>query len=209
MAGLIAKIILYFCRLISGVQVEIKDAELINGTLIFYGNHSSHLDSMVILSLLPKELREKTFIVGSKKYWQANAVRRYVSNRVFKTMLIDRSGEGNEAGAFAAISNMSNILSEGNCIIIFPEGTRSLDEGVSNFKGGIYHLAKKNNDVKLVPIFLENMNRIMPKGELIVIPLLGRAVFGNPIKLTEDEGKEEFLIRARNELAALGRNDLG
>ena len=209
MTRLFAKIILYLCRLISGVQMEIKDANSINGTLIFYANHSSHLDAMVILSLLPEEIRKNTFIVGSKKYWQTNAIRKYISNRVFKTLMIDRSGEGNESGAFAAMSNMSKVLREGNSIIIFPEGTRSSDEGVSDFKRGIYHLARKNSCVKLVPVYLENMNRIMPKGEFIIIPLLGRAVFGKPIRLIEDESKEEFLVRAKNELVVLGGDGLG
>ena len=177
MPGFSEKIILYLCRLISGVQVEITDADAIDDMTIFYGNHSSHLDAMVILSLLPPEIRKKTFIVGSKKYWHANAIRRYISNRVFQTVLIDRSGEGNESGAFAAMSHMTKVLKEGNSIIIFPEGTRNLEEGVSDFKRGIYHLTKKNSNVKLVPVYLENMNRIMPKGELIIIPLLGRAVF--------------------------------
>jgi 1-acyl-sn-glycerol-3-phosphate acyltransferase len=208
-AEFIGKIILYFCRLISGIQVEISDIDAIDDTTIFYGNHSSHLDAMVILSLLPRELRKKTFIVGSKKYWQANAVRRYISNRVFKTVLVDRSGEGNESGAFSAMSKMSKVLADGNSIIIFPEGTRNLHEGVSDFKRGIYHLAKKNSDVKLVPVYLENMNRIMPKGEFILIPLLGRAVFGKPLKLLEGESKEEFLIRAKNNLIALGESGLG
>jgi 1-acyl-sn-glycerol-3-phosphate acyltransferase len=164
---------------------------------------------MIIYSLLPPDIRKKTFIVGSKKYWQASAIRRYISNRAFQTVLIDRSGEGNESGAFAAMSRMSNVLADGNSMIIFPEGTRSLEEGISDFKGGIYHLAKKNSHVKLVPVLLENMNRIMPKGEFIVIPLLGRAVFGKPLKLLEGECKEEFLIRAKKELVALGENSLG
>jgi 1-acyl-sn-glycerol-3-phosphate acyltransferase len=208
-AGFIAKCILYLCRLISGVQVEMKDAGVLDGTLIFYANHSSHLDAMVILSLLPEALRKKTFLVGSREYWQANALRRYISNHVFKTVMIARAGEGNESGAFSAISDMSRVLHEGNSLIIFPEGTRSFSQTVSEFKRGIYHLAKRNNDVRFIPIYLENMNRIMPKGELLIIPLLGRAIFGNPIRLIEGEDKEAFLTRARNELVVLGEHNHG
>lgn len=209
MAGLIGKVILYLCRLISGVQVEIRDAGSLFDTVIFYANHSSHLDAMVILSLLPEEVRKKTTIVGSKQYWQANAIRRYISNHVFKTVLIERSGEGRESGAFSAISSMANVLEQGYSIIIFPEGTRGNDGTISDFKGGIYHLAKKHRSIKLVPVYLENMNRIMPKGELIIIPLLGRAVFGTPIQLLEGEHKDAFLARAKGELIDLGRSSLG
>ncbi|MBL7215083.1 MAG: 1-acyl-sn-glycerol-3-phosphate acyltransferase [Phycisphaerae bacterium] len=209
MTELLAKIILYLCRLVSGVQVEIRDVDLFSGTVIFYANHSSHLDAMVILSLLPEERRKKTFIVGSKKYWQANAIRRYISNSVFRTVMIDRAGESNTSGAFAALSEMSKVLEQDCSIIIFPEGTRSSEGTISDFKRGIYHIAKKNSDIKLVPVYLENMNRIMPKGELIIIPLLGRVVFGKSITLLEGEDKEAFLARARNELVDLGGNSLG
>lgn len=209
MAELIGKVILYLCRLISGVQVEIRDAKSISDTVIFYANHSSHLDAMVILSLLPEEVRKKTTIVGSIKYWQASAIRRYISNHVFKTVLIERSGEGSASGAFSAISSMANVLEQGYSIIIFPEGTRGNDGTISDFKGGIYHLAKKHRSIKLIPVYLENMNRIMPKGELIIIPLLGRAVFGTPIQLLEGEHKDAFLARAKSELVDLGRSSLG
>ena len=152
MTELLAKIILYLCRLVSGVQVEIRDVDLFSGTVIFYANHSSHLDAMVILSLLPEERRKKTFIVGSKKYWQANAIRRYISNSVFRTVMIDRAGESNTSGAFAALSEMSKVLEQDCSIIIFPEGTRSSEGTISDFKRGIYHIAKKNSDIKLVPV---------------------------------------------------------
>jgi 1-acyl-sn-glycerol-3-phosphate acyltransferase len=209
MAGLIGKVILYLCRLISGVQVEIRDAGSISDTVIFYANHSSHLDAMIILSLLPEEVRKKTYIVSSKKYWQASAIRRYISNHLFKTVLVDRSGEGRESGAFSAISNMAGVLEQGYSIIIFPEGTRSNDGTISDFKGGIYHLAKKHSSIKLIPVYLENMNRILPKGELIIIPLLGRAVFGTPMQLLEEEHKDAFLARAKSELVDLGKSNLG
>lgn len=209
MAKLIANCILYLCRLISGVQAEVRDADFPDGTLIFYANHSSHLDAMVILSLLPEAIREKTFLAASREYWQATALRRYISNRVFKTVMIARDGEDTKSGAFAAITDMSTVLKEGNSLIIFPEGTRSFGQTVSEFKRGIYHLARKNRTVQFVPVYLENMNRIMPKGELLIIPLLGRAIFGKPIRLNEGEDKDAFLIRVRNELVVLGEHHYG
>lgn len=209
MAELAAKILLYMCRLVSGVQAEIRDAASFSGTAIFYANHSSHLDAAAILSLLPKEIRKKTYLTGAKKYWQANGLRRYIATHVFKMVLIERAGEGESSGAFHALSDMSNVLKQGNSLLIFPEGTRSPDGVISDFKGGLYHLAKKNSDVKLVAVYLENMNRIMPKGEFMMIPLLGRATFGSPLPRLEDESKEAFLIRARNELIGLSGHTHG
>ena len=209
MAAHIAKIILYLCRFVTGVQVNLRDLDIFTGVQVFYSNHSSHLDAMVVLSLLPVNVRNKTYIVGSKKYWQSNPLRRFIANKVFNTIMIDRASDGHTAGAFSAISNMTKVLEEGKSIIIFPEGARNSSDDISEFKGGIYHLAKNVKDVKFVPVYLENMNRIMPKGELIVIPIIGRAVFGSSILYQEGDNKQDFLARARKQLADLGVNEDG
>ena len=71
------------------------------------------------------------------------------------------------------------------------------------FKSGLYHLARRYPDVQLVPVHLENLNRILPKGEYILIPLLAAVSFGAPIRLLPDEDKRTFLDRARAVVARL------
>jgi len=89
-------------------------------------------------------------------------------------------------------------------LIVFPEGTRSVNGEVAMFKSGLYHLAQVRPDVELVPVHLENLNRILPKGESLPVPMLSRLVFGAPIGVREGETKEEFLTRARAALVQLG-----
>ena len=88
-------------------------------------------------------------------------------------------------------------------IIIFPEGGRFSGLDPMPFKSGLYHLALKLPGVELVPVLMENLNRILPNGEVLPVPLLGSVTFGSPLQLLEGEAKPAFLERARAELIRL------
>ena len=90
-----------------------------------------------------------------------------------------------------------DTLAKGDSLIIFPEGTRNKDVIPQPFKSGIYHLAKRFPTVEFIPVYLENLSRIMPKGEFWPVPLACTARFGTPLYLQEGEEKEAFLERAR------------
>ena len=83
------------------------------------------------------------------------------------------------------------------CLIIFPEGTRGLERLPSAFKGGLFHLAREFPQVELVPVFLDNLRRALPKGSLVPVPISCIARFGAPIALARSETKPKFLERAR------------
>jgi 1-acyl-sn-glycerol-3-phosphate acyltransferase len=82
-------------------------------------------------------------------------------------------------------------------IIVFPEGTRGSGEEIAPFKSGLYHLCRQKPELELVPVYLDNMNRILPKGELLPVPMLSRVIFGRPMALEPGEPKPAFLERAR------------
>ena len=99
---------------------------------------------------------------------------------------------------------MLGVLAQGRSLIIFPEGTRNLGaERLQRFRSGLFNLAAARPDVELVPAWIENMSRVLPKGHFLPVPLLCRVVFGAPMRLNEGEERTAFLERARGALLAL------
>ena len=189
-------------RLLTGAQARWAGAVPEPVQRIYFANHTSHLDFPVIWASLPDALRARTRPVAARDYWEATRMRRYLAKDVFHAIMIDRNAA---AGRDNPLRPMEAALEAGDSLIIFPEGTRNLDEdaGLGPFKPGLFHLARLFPQVQLVPVHLENLNRILPKGRFIPIPLLAAVTFGTPIKLAPGEDKREFLDRARAAVGAL------
>ena len=170
---------------------------------VYFANHSSHLDFLAVWSSLPADIRRVTRPVAGKDYWDQGFIRKYLIYKVFNGVLIDRTKKVGHEDLENPINVLLQVLKEGWSIIIFPEGTRNLEEGIKPFKSGIYHLSQQRQDIEFIPVHLENLNRILPKGELLVVPMLGTVTFGAPLKLNVNEGKDYFLERARKEVERL------
>jgi 1-acyl-sn-glycerol-3-phosphate acyltransferase len=167
---------------------------------IYFANHTSHLDALVLWSSLPQRVRNITRPVAAKDYWEKGWLRRYLSTHVFDALLIDRNN-------IKVHSNPVNMLLEAigdRCsLIVFPEGGRNTGEQIGEFKSGLYYLCKKRPDLEAVPVHIDNMNRILPRGEFLPVPLLTCITFGAPMWLEEHENKHQFLNRARDAVIAL------
>jgi 1-acyl-sn-glycerol-3-phosphate acyltransferase len=186
-------------RLVSGVR-GLHAEELPQGPAVFFANHSSHLDFVVIWAALPPAQRIIARPVAGRDYWEKTGLRRWLAQRVFHAVLIERQKVTVAANPLEA---MLGALDAGHSLIVFPEGTRSLDGTVHDFKPGLYHLAKGRPGVPLVPAYLDNLNRILPKGDFIAVPLIASVKMGPSIRLNEGEAKPAFLIRARQALLDL------
>jgi 1-acyl-sn-glycerol-3-phosphate acyltransferase len=167
---------------------------------IYFANHSSHGDFVLLWASLPPQLRKLTRPVAAGDYWQKTPLRRYIISGVFNGVLIDRERKTPESNP---LQPMLDALQWGDSLIIFPEGTRNLEDGLLPFKSGLYHLAKSYPQAELVPVWIANLNRVMPKGRVLPLPLLCTTSFGAPLRLEEDESKEQFLTRSRDALLAL------
>jgi 1-acyl-sn-glycerol-3-phosphate acyltransferase len=201
---LVARSLTGFIRLLTGSRV-FWSGKLVPGRRVYYGNHSSHGDFVLIWSALPPALRTQARPVAAAEYWRHVALRRYLIRRVFKGVLVERDAARRTEDP---ITTMATAIEAGDALILFPEGTRNPGEGVLPFKSGLYHLAARCSDLELVPVWLENLNRVMPKGRLIPLPLLCTAHFGAPLALREDEDKQQFLERARDALLALAPEEV-
>jgi 1-acyl-sn-glycerol-3-phosphate acyltransferase len=206
----LAGIIAAFTRAISGVQVRRSDGfSDMARQRIYFANHTSHLDFVVLWSALPAELRARTRPVAAKDYWESG-VKAYLAQNVFRAVLVQRgaaaqavSEEKVRAAGRATIEQLAEALGETDSLILFPEGTRGSGESVAPFRSGLFYLAKRKPDAELVPVYLENLNRILPKGEVLPVPLISSLTFGAPMHVEESESKEAFLERTRAAVCGL------
>ncbi len=193
-------VIAWMIRLLTGAR-QCPDPGGTHPRRIYYANHSSHLDSLVIWACLPPCLRTKARPVAAADYWSKTTLHRWLSIKVFRAVLIPRQHlkrTDDPIGAMAA------VLAHGDDLILFPEGTRSLDGSIGKFHSGIHALALEFPEAELVPVYLENLNRILPKGEFLMLPLMCSATFGAPCPgPTEAENRRNFLNRARTALMDL------
>ncbi len=201
---LAGRVLSFGARVVSGISVRWVNCQPSTRQRIYFGNHSSHLDFIILWSSLPREIRRLTRPAAAHDYWNKNAIRRYLGYKVFNVIMIQRAGHG--AGIRAPLKVIDDTLAgmgDKYSLIIFPEGTRGDGEKMAPFKGGLYQLARNKPDIEMIPVFMENLNRILPKGQLIPIPLLSSISFGAPLVLEDNENKKVFLERARQAVLAL------
>lgn len=173
---------------------------------VYFANHASHGDFVLIWTALPPRLRERTRPVAASEYWQASTIRRFVGSDVFNALLIDREATTRTQDP---VAQMAEALDQGASLIVFPEGTRNVtDAPLLPFRTGLFHLARARPDVELVPVWIDNLNRVLPKGGIVPIPLICTVTFGAPVLLADRETKEAFLERTAAALLALSpRNE--
>lgn len=208
----VANLLAAIARGISGVQVQWAGCEPDERQRVYFANHTSHLDFVVLWSALPSDIRAVTRPIAAKDYWDETPLRRYLAEKVFHAVLLERGSLAKTKNPDEAhfvgrhlINDMAAALGDRNSLILFPEGTRGTGEKIAPFRSGLYHLALRRPDVELVPAYLENLNRILPKGEFLPVPMLSLLTFGKPIQVALGEEKDTFLERAREAVSGLRR----
>lgn len=202
MTQFVASLLAWVARLISGANALWIDCQPVPRQRIYFGNHTSHMDFVVLWSVLPDDVRAQTRPVAAEEYWSSSKLRKYLAAQVFRAVLVDRQSSTVEQRRDQMERMLAGMV-EDQSLIIFPEGTRGSGDEVQPFKSGLYHLAKAKPGLEMVPVYLENLNRVLPKGEYLPVPLLSRVYFGAPLQLQEGEAKGEFLERARQALIGL------
>jgi 1-acyl-sn-glycerol-3-phosphate acyltransferase len=191
---MIAVFMIALVRVLTGARVRWLGAAPSLRQRIYFANHTSNLDSLVLWAALPPGIRAKTRPIAARDYWVKGPLRSYLANNVFHAVLIERK---KVTVSDNPLEQMMEVLKAGSSLIIFPEGGRQSGPEPVAFKGGLFHLAKKMPEVEFVPVYLENLNRVLPKGEILPVPMLGSITVGEPIRLETEETKPAFLERAR------------
>ena len=202
-AGVLAKAITLFARLATAPRAIWAGVEPRARQRIYYANHTSNGDFVLIWTVLPPVLRANTRPVAALDYWLRSPLRAFIGRDVFNAVLIDRRPDHRTEDP---VAQMAAALDGGASLILFPEGQRnSSDAPLLPFKSGLYHLARQRPGVDLVPVWISNLNHVMPKGEIIPVPLICTVTFGPALHLAPGEEKALFLDRARAALAALAK----
>ena len=192
-------LLLGFVRLLTGAQARWHGCPPKAEQRIYFANHQSHADLVLIWAALPTELRGITRPIAARDYWTASRFKRWITTAVFNAVYVERERKGDEDPLAPLIA----ALESGDSLILFPEGTRGHAEDPQPFKSGLYNLARQFPEVVLVPAWIHNVQRVMPKGEVVPVPVLCSVTFGEPLKLGADEPRADFLMRARAAVMAL------
>jgi 1-acyl-sn-glycerol-3-phosphate acyltransferase len=199
--SLVASAICGFARLLTGARAVWKGCAPAAVQRIYYGNHTSHGDFVLIFASLPADLRAHTRPVAGADYWNATRLKRWIANDVLRAVMVERQ---KREGGPNPVEQMVDALDHGDSLILFPEGTRNTtDLPLLPFKSGIFRTVEARPEVECVPVWIENLNRVMPKGQVLPIPLLCTLTFGTPLKVAPGEDKDAFLDRLRGGLVAL------
>ena len=198
-ADLAGGLLAFIARLITGAQGHWKGCPPKAEQRIYFANHQSHLDWVLIWAALPYELRAVTRPIAARDYWTSTPLKQWITTEVFNAVYVSRARTDDQD----PLEPLLQALGNGDSLVIFPEGTRSNHGEPQTFKSGLFHLATQFPGVQLIPAWIDNVQRVMPKGEVVPVPILCTVTFGAPLLLAEGEDKRGFLTRARAAVVAL------
>ena len=198
-ADLMGLVLAFIARLITGAQGHWKGSAPKAEQRIYFANHQSHLDWVLIWAALPGDLRATTRPIAARDYWTATPFKRWLTTEVFHAVYVNRQRTDDQD----PLEPLAEALRNGDSLVIFPEGTRSNQGLPQAFKSGLFHLARQFPEVQLIPAWIDNVQRVMPKGEVVPVPILCTVTFGAPMQVGPDEDKHAFLERAREAVVAL------
>lgn len=188
-------------RLITGAQGHWYGSPPKAEQRIYFANHQSHFDWVLIWASLPHDLRAQTRPIAARDYWTSSPLKHWITREVFNAVYVSRIRTEDED----PLEPLVEALRNGDSLVIFPEGTRGNKGEPQAFKAGLYHLAEQFPGVQLIPTWIDNVQRVMPKGEVVPVPILCSVTFGAPMTLAPGEEKRSFLDRARSAVMALSK----
>ncbi|GAB4406173.1 MAG: lysophospholipid acyltransferase family protein [Rhodoferax sp.] len=199
LARAVGLFLLGLIRLLTGAQARWWGCPPKAVQRIYFANHQSHADLVLIWAALPAELRHCTRAVAARDYWTRSAFRHWLTQAVFNVIYVTRDRHADDDPLEPLIA----ALRAGDSLILFPEGTRGHSDEPQAFKAGLYNLAVQFSQVELIPVWIANVQRVMPKGEVVPVPVLCSVTFGAPMQVLPSEDCRAFLQRARAAVIAL------
>ncbi len=190
--------------LMLGVTLKGRENLPTHGPAILVANHNSHLDTLVLLSLFPLSLLDQVRPVAAADYFLKNRALAWFSLNILNILPLERSQVGrNQAGRGEdPLGESAAALDRGEILIVFPEGSRGSAEVMGKFKGGVARLKERYPHVPVVPIHLQGAGKALPRGEIILVPVVVDVVVGMPVAWTGQ--RATFTQAMEDDVRALG-----
>jgi 1-acyl-sn-glycerol-3-phosphate acyltransferase len=197
-----------------GLNVRHRERLPRDGPAILVANHNSHLDAMVLITLLPTRLLRKVRPVAAADYFLANRFVAWFALRLIGILPVERGGGRSKKEAAAApgearrdpLAGASAALARGEIVVLFPEGSRGEPERLTEFKSGVWHLARRHPEAPVVPVFLHGLGKALPRGSVLPVPFFCDVFVGEPVPPGDDKAAFLADLKARMQaLAAEGR----
>ncbi|MCD7880010.1 MAG: 1-acyl-sn-glycerol-3-phosphate acyltransferase [Candidatus Gastranaerophilales bacterium] len=192
----ILKYLFFFCiikpyiYLVLGVNVSGAEnlPKISKNPAIIVANHNSHIDTMLLMSLFSCSQLLKIHPVAAADYFCNTKLKTFI----FKTLfgLIPISRKLHKATKEEIFKEINETLRNGETIIIYPEGTRGIDNTIQEFKSGVAHIAKMNPQIPVIPVFINGPDRILPKGAFLWVPFIADVYIAEPVFYDNSPTKE-------------------
>lgn len=166
-----------FLNLFIGLRVHGREHLPDRDPFILIANHSSHLDTAALLSLFPVSRLRRIRPCAAADYFERTRALSVLSRALFNVLPIHRRG-------VHPIRRMKEALDRGESLLLFPEGTRTRGPDMARFRPGIAFLAEQLPNVPIVPAYLHNLGRALPKGEFAPVPFFCEVRIGAPVALS-------------------------
>jgi len=167
--------------------------------VIFAANHSSHADTSLILHSLTDTARDRTVVAAAADYWFKHPVLGNIVSLFLNTFPFSRTG-----GAQGQLHASSQLLKSGWNLVLFPEGSRSPDGRIQEFKPGVGYLAKETG-TPVVPMHIQGAFQVMPRHQQLPVPGKVRVRIGKPMTPAANEATRDFTARVENAVRTLAR----
>jgi|TARA_B110000091_G_C13749889_1_gene447169 1-acyl-sn-glycerol-3-phosphate acyltransferase len=173
-----------FLRLFIGLKYYNNKTLKNKKQFILIANHNSHMDTMAIMSAIPSRYIHRVHPIAARDFFGGSLFKKILMRYLVNATLIkrDRTDPENDP-----IDSMDKMLKKSRSLILYPEGSRGIPGVMSNFKKGLGYLIQRNPDVDVIPVYLDNVYKTLPKGKKIILPYNCSINFGEPIKFNSYE----------------------
>ncbi|WP_324172059.1 lysophospholipid acyltransferase family protein [Sulfurimonas sp.] len=185
--------------LISGINLRNREKLPQDGPCIIVANHNSHLDTMILMSIFSLSKIKKVRPLAAADYFLRNRYLAWFSLNVLGIIPLSRKPKKSEGHPFAKVHE---VLSNGDIVILFPEGSRGEAEKMVPFKTGIAHLAKSCPNVPIVSVYIHGAGKSLPKGEALFVPFIIDVNIADAIYYKNDNIKD-FTIKIEETIKKL------